>query len=182
MPQSNEFLTPFQKQLLERALEKEQNPLYVKRLQIMWMAASGHSQTQICQVLGCAPITARYWIEVARAGNAHLWREHPVGRPRQVDQHFRDRLKVLVQRSPREVGYPFQRWTGQWLSKHLAQETGIEVSDRHIHNLLKEMGLSTRPTSQPTTESQQIQISDLPNTAAPTAPYLVSLFKLPKSS
>ncbi|MDJ0571987.1 MAG: helix-turn-helix domain-containing protein, partial [Pleurocapsa sp. MO_192.B19] len=29
-------------------------------------------------------------------------------------------------------------------SKHLAKELGIEVSERHVNRLLKQMGLSTR--------------------------------------
>jgi len=37
------------------------------------------------------------------------------------------RLKELVSHSPREYGYPFQRWTAQWLGKHLAKELGIKV-------------------------------------------------------
>jgi len=57
-----------------------------------------------------------------------------------VNDQYLERLKELVSHSPRDYGYPFQRWTAQWLSKHL-KEFGIEVSDRHINRLLK-VGLS----------------------------------------
>ncbi|MBN4000314.1 hypothetical protein [Nostoc sp. LPT] len=38
-----------------------------------------------------------------------------------------DRFKELVSHSPRLVGYLFERWTAQWLSKHLAKELGTKV-------------------------------------------------------
>jgi transposase len=73
------------------------------------------------------------------------WNDPPVGRPKIISDHYLSRLKELVSGSPRDYGYPFQRWTAQWLKRHLARETGVEVSDRHINRLLKQMGLSTRP-------------------------------------
>jgi transposase len=80
------------------------------------------------------------------------WQVQPIGRPKIVDDQYLERLKELVSQSPRQLGYPFQRWTANWLRRHLEQETGTVVSDRHINRLLKQMGLSTRsqPHSQPT--------------------------------
>jgi hypothetical protein len=72
------------------------------------------------------------------------WGDPPVGRPKVISEQYLDRLKELVSSSPRDYGYPFQRWTAQWLKRHLAEETGVEISDRHINRLLKQMGLSTR--------------------------------------
>jgi hypothetical protein len=80
--------------------------------------------------------------------NAQGWQVQPIGRPKIVDDQYLERLKELVSQSPRQLGYPFQRWTANWLRRHLEQETGTVVSDRHINRLLKQMGLSTR--SQPT--------------------------------
>jgi hypothetical protein len=55
-----------------------------------------------------------------------------------------------------------------WLKKHLAKEFGIEISDRHLKRILKQMGLSTIPKSStlqtgsnPGKESQSILIHDL---------------------
>jgi transposase len=75
------------------------------------------------------------------------WGDQPVGRPKVISDQYLGRLKELVSGSPRDYGYPFQRWTAQWLKRHLAQETGVEVSDRHINRLLKQMGLSTRQSA-----------------------------------
>ena len=86
-----------------------------------------------------------------------------MGRPKTVNEQYLNRLKELVSYSPREYGYSFQRWTAQWLSKHLAKELGIEVSPQHINRLLKEMGLSTRQKC-----DRAITTTDSPNDSSIT--------------
>lgn len=135
----------------------------------MLMADQGKSQIQICVALSCSPETARYWMHIAQVGQAHLWHETPIGRPKSVNDLYLDRLRELVSSSPRTYGYPFQRWTAQWLSQHLAQELNIEVSSRHVNRLLKQMGLSLRQKTDKTVplpdtssnRSSQLLIRDL---------------------
>jgi transposase len=99
---------------------------------------------------------------------AHQWNSSPIGRPKIVNEQYLERLQQLINHSPREFGYSFEKWTAGWLSKHLAKELEIKVSDASIKRLLKQMGLSTRPkstitrqkTTQPT-EERQIYIRDL---------------------
>lgn len=139
------LLSPFQRTLLRKNLEKDLRPEYIRRIKIMLMADSGYSQTEICQALNCSQETARYWIFAAKTGQAHKWKELSLGRPKIINEEYLARLKELVSQNPRNCGYAFSRWTAQWLSKHLAKEFNIEISDRHINRLLKQMGLSTRP-------------------------------------
>ncbi|NEQ14539.1 MAG: helix-turn-helix domain-containing protein, partial [Moorea sp. SIO3E2] len=95
--------------------------------------------------LGCCAATVRHWMHIARSGMAHQWQDCPIGRPKAVNEKYLDRLKELINQSPRDYGYSFRRWTVNWLNKHLAKEFGIELSNRHLQRLLKEMGLSTIP-------------------------------------
>lgn len=161
------LLTPFQRKLLTKALQTELRTEYRQRIEIMLLVDQGHSQTQICEILGCCHQTARHWIMMAQVGKAHQWNERQIGRPKTIDEHYLDRLKELVSRTPREYGYPFQRWTAQWLKKYLAKETGITVSEQHINRLLREMGLSTRlhnrlnPLTKKPTESDRAHLSDV---------------------
>lgn len=162
------FLTPFQRQLLQKNLEKDLTELSRQRIQIMLLADEGKTQTQIRKELGCCPATARHWIHIARSGMAHQWNSSPIGRPKIVNEQYLERLQQLINHSPREFGYSFEKWTAGWLSKHLAKELEIKVSDCHIKRLLKQMGLSTRPKSTITmkkitqpTEERQIYIRDL---------------------
>jgi transposase len=138
-------LTPFQRKMLQKSLQENLPESYRQRIEIMLLADQGKSQTQICQILGCCPATARHWIHIARTGMAHQWQDCAIGRPKAVNEEYLTRLKELVSNSPRDYGYSFQRWTGNWLSQQLAKDLGIKVSGHHINRLLKQMGLSLRP-------------------------------------
>ncbi|WP_019499242.1 helix-turn-helix domain-containing protein [Pseudanabaena sp. PCC 6802] len=142
--QQGRYLTPFQRKLLLKNLQSELRAEYRQRIEIMLLADMGQTQTQIAHVLGCSRGTVRLWSSMARNGQAHNWEDIPIGRPKAVSEPYIDRLKELVNHSPRDYGYAFQRWTALWLKKQLIKELGIEISDRHINRLLKEMGLSTR--------------------------------------
>ncbi|BAY09197.1 helix-turn-helix domain-containing protein [Calothrix sp. NIES-2098] len=145
--QENKFLTPFQRKLLLNNLQTDLQPEYRRRIEIMLLADRGISQSHICEIVSCSQEMARYWTAVAEAGLAHKWNERSIGRPKTVNHQYLERLKELVSRSPRDYGYAFSSWTAQWLSKHLAEEFRIEISDRHINRLLKKMGLSTKKKS-----------------------------------
>lgn len=144
MKHQGQCLTTSQREFLMQSLKTDLRPEYCHRIEIMLLADEGHSQTQICQALGCAQETARYWISMAKAGQAHQWSDRTIGRPQKIDDRYRQRLKELANSSPREHGYAFQHWTGQWLAKQLARELEIEISGCHVNRLLKEMGLSSR--------------------------------------
>jgi transposase len=133
------YLTQFQRQLLEKQLKIEATPEYRQRIEIMLLADEGKTQTQICRMLSCSPLTARHWIFVAKSGQAHTWQTQPLGRPKTVTSDYLNRLKQLVLTNPKDLGYPFSRWTGQWLSKHLCQEFDIGLSARHINRLIEDI-------------------------------------------
>ncbi len=145
MQQQSLYLTPFQRKLLQKTVQSDLGYEYRRRIEIMLLADTGQSQLQICKALGCSKETARYWIAKARCGQAHDWRDRPRGRPKVVNDRFLSRLKELASNSPRDYDYPFERWTAQWLSKHLQRELGIQVSARHINRLLVQMELSLKP-------------------------------------
>ncbi len=85
-----------------------------------------------------------------------------VGRPKTINPEYLSRLKELVSQSPAKSGYPLERWTANLLSQHLASEFEIEISDRHINRLLKQMGLAThRQRGKKPKKEASIQIYDL---------------------
>jgi transposase len=135
---------PSVEKLLKENLPADSRPEYRRRLEIVLRANLGQSQAEICEALKCSEDTARYWMALAQTGQAYDRLHHPIGRPKTVNEEYLNRLRELVSRNPKDYGYSFQRWTAQWLGKHLSKEFDIEVSDRHINRLLKQMGLSTR--------------------------------------
>ena len=164
-PQSK-HLTEFQRQLLKKNLQVETIPEYRQRIEIMLLADSGQTQTQICRALSCSPLTARHWIFMAKSGQAHHWQAQPIGRPKTVTAGYLDRLKQLMCANPKDLGYSFSRWTGQWLSKHLSKEFNIEVTARHINRLIEKMNTEITASAQidrpqAMGKSHQIVIADL---------------------
>lgn len=173
-------LTPFQRKLLLKSLETDLRPEYRRRIEIMLQADAGQSQAQICEALGCSQETARYWFAMAQAGLAHRWSDRPMGRRKTVNEQYLNRLKQLASHSPRQYGYPFERWTAQCLSKHLAKELGIKVSSCHINRLLKEMGLSTRhkrTTIKEVSQDVGITIGDLQSDSKPNFLWSLNFIK-----
>ncbi len=146
-------LTSFQRKLLEKNLDDKLPWQYRQRIEIMLLADEGKTQSQISKAIGCSLATARHWILMAKSGQAHQWKNYRIGRPQEINEQYLERLKELVTNSPKKCGYVFQRWTANWLGKHLAKEFGIQLSDRHINRLLKQMGLSTKPKSAKTDET-----------------------------
>ncbi|MGF1478231.1 MAG: transposase [Cyanophyceae cyanobacterium] len=156
-------------------MQSQLRPEYRRRIEIMLLADRGLTQAQICDQLGCSQDTARHWMMMAQTGQAHHWQESPIGRPKTVNKQYLARLKELVSHSPRDYDYPFQNWTAQWLSKHLAKEFQVQISDRHINRLLKQMGLSTKPQPAENPESgppqhSQIIIRNLSSSSSPQLP------------
>ncbi len=133
--------------LIPEKLPAEITPEAHRRLEIILRTQLGQSQSKICREVGCTKETARYWMSVAQTGAISSWSENRVGRPRVVNDLYLESLRELVSHSPQKYGYSFKRWTAGWLSKHLAKELGITISDRHVNRLLKQMGLSTRGNS-----------------------------------
>jgi hypothetical protein len=71
------------------------------------------------------------------------WKKRPIGRPTVINEKYINYLYELLQSSPRNCGYAFNRWTVHWLNKHLSKELGVVISDRHLKRLLKDLGWST---------------------------------------
>lgn len=143
-PEKGSFLTLSQRQHLNDSLEMELRTEYQQRIKIMLLADAGLSQAKICSELNCAQETARFWIFMAKSGQTQSWKSIPIGRPKIISDDHLDRLRELVCHSPREYGYPFQKWTARWLNTHLRNEYDVQVSDRHINRLLKQIGFSTK--------------------------------------
>ncbi len=93
--------------------------------------------------------------------SSQQWQSQPLGRPRKIDAHYLSRLQELLLENPRCYGYPFRRWTIDWIRKHLEKELGVGVSIRHLKRLLKELDLSTCSQSASRSKQLRVVITDL---------------------
>jgi transposase len=162
------YLTSFQRQLLRENVTKDIPAAHRQRLEIMLLTDAGKTQADICRILGCSAATASRWMQLTKAGLAHQYLDCPVGRPKVVTDEYIEFLRELLDRSPRDYGYPFKTWTIGWLGKHIAKEKGIEVSQSHLKRVMRESGLSTRTKAQPPHSQSRanIFIADLPDSSS----------------
>jgi transposase len=146
-PLPSQYLTVSQRQFLETSLEEKLSPEYRQRIDIMLLADVGHTQIQICRMIGCSPLTARHWMMMLKTNQSHLWQEQPIGRPKTVNDQYLRRLIEVANTPPKQLGYEFSHWTGECLRKHMETELGISVSARHINRLLKEASAEAKNKS-----------------------------------
>jgi putative transposase len=169
MKQQLQQITDLLVQILPEDLPTELNQIHRRRLEIVIRTHLGQSQAEICSALGCSKDTARHWMTIAKTEGLSHWYNSSLGRPKRVNEEYMQRLRELVNSNPKDHGYSFSRWTAGWLNRHLAKELGIEISDRHVNRLLKQMGLSTRQSDReeslenpnPVIKGQTITIEDL---------------------
>lgn len=69
------------------------------------------------------------------------------GQPALSNPSYRQHLQAIATVSPRQLGYPFRRWTISWLSYHLSHECGIQLSDRQIGQALRQLGIYIQSTN-----------------------------------
>lgn len=95
MEKPGQYLTHFQRKLLQKSLQEDLPKSYSQQLQIILLASEGKTQTENCQTLGCCPATVRYWMHIARTGMAHQWQDCPIGRHKAVNEKYLERLSTL---------------------------------------------------------------------------------------
>ena len=138
----NSYLTSFQQKLLAKKLTEPIGLEYQQRIKIMLLTDQGRTQAEICKEIGCSTLTVRYWMTIAISGQAHQYLEHPIGRPKTINDQYLHRLQELVSQNPQDLGYSFSTWTGSWLSKQLKKEFDIDISARHINRLRKDSNVN----------------------------------------
>lgn len=155
-------LTSILAEILPENLFKNLDHKHRRRLEIILRSHLGQSQVEICSALGCSKDMARYWMAIANRPASDSWQDTCIGRPKMVNDEYLQRLRELVTSSPKEHGYAFKRWTAKCLSQHLGAELGIQISDRHVNRLLKQMGLSTRDSQHQTKQDESSSSKSAP--------------------
>ncbi len=86
--------------------------------------------------------TVRRWLARYQAeGPAGLSDAPRPGSPAKLTAAYRQRLVECVRRRPRSLGLPYSMWTLQRLADHLADETGLRLSDETVRRALKSAGI-----------------------------------------
>ena len=91
--------------------------------------------------------TVRRWlVRYDAEGPAGLSDAPRPGAPGKLTAAYRRHLVECVRRRPRSLGLPYSLWTLQRLADHLAEQTGLRLSDETVRRALKTEGIGlSRP-------------------------------------
>jgi transposase len=134
---------------LETAIRKDKRPGVRDRGIVVRLLHLGYPAEEIAemQVISKPTVYACY----------HRWEEGGVdaladkprsGRPPKVTSSYREQLHEVLAHEPSDYGYDFTIWTIGRLRAHLVKETGIEISESRMSELLKEEGYRYRRPKQ----------------------------------
>lgn len=132
------FLSAGDRQALERASRYGATRLIRQRSQIVLLAYELETQTQVARAVRCSRATVNRTLQRWRTlGPTALPRRSPATAPNaRVTSAFRHELAQAMERGPRACGVPRPTWTAPLLAEHLAQQTGITVSERTVRREL----------------------------------------------
>ena len=138
-------LTSQETEQLQRLIRTSKDARIVRRAQVIRLSARGQLPRQIADLLerscsGVRKIINRFNQE----GFASLADKPRQGRPTKRTEQYVTLLKEVVQKNPRELGYPFSSWTLERLREHLARQTRILLSPAHLSRLMKANGIVYR--------------------------------------
>lgn len=133
------FLTSSQKERLQSALRKSDDPHLRERILMLLLLNDGKTYREISAFVGCAYRSVAYWCVHGDPDNLESLRDHRgKGNHRKATSAYTERLMEVIEKEPNELGYEFGRWTGERLATYLAQETGITLTGTQVRRILKQ--------------------------------------------
>lgn len=136
-------LTEEQLAELELLYRKTNLPRVRTRAQMVLLSAEqGLKSEEIAKIVRESSVTVLTWLKRYMAEGVEGLLDAPrAGRTLTVTEEFRKQLLESVRRRPRSLGLEYSMWTLQRLADHLAEKTGIRVSDETIRRELAKEGI-----------------------------------------
>lgn len=123
------------------ALEGWDEPAEVRRARAVRLSQKGWTVPQIADALDVCRRSVRNWFDWYEGRGLEGLKTDPrPGRPPKADAAYRERLAETVETPPREMGYPFSRWTLKRLAAHMKKETGVSLHHCYLREVLLDMG------------------------------------------
>lgn len=130
---------------LERAIRQDKRPEVRQRSIAIRLLHLGHKAEEVAQMQAVSKPTVYGWWKRWMAGGLEGLANKPrSGRPQKADENYIALVQEVVEQEPADLGYGFTVWTVDRLRAHLAQETGLELSEPAFRALLKRQGYRYR--------------------------------------
>jgi transposase len=112
-----------------------------RRVQAVHFSSQRFQVQQIAEIVSRNRTTVTRWLHQFNThGLSALWPGKSPGRPPKADVEFQAALAAAVEQNPRDLGYPFTRWSVDLLREHLRRQTHIDVSYSTVYHTLKRLG------------------------------------------
>jgi transposase len=106
---------------LESSRDASTDAKYRDRCRAILWSAEGKAVPEIAELLDVHRTTAQRWLkDYLRFGLDGLEIGKSTGRPPKVDQEVEAVISRAVHENPRDLGYPFSRWTASTMTAHSA--------------------------------------------------------------
>jgi transposase len=122
---------------VRRRYDTTDDPEDRSRYQMVWLAHTGKHAPEIAQLVLRSPATVRRVLHRFCAGGLEaVPRRTAPGPERTVTPAWEAELLRVIDSDPHEVGIQSANWTTGLLAAHLAEHTGIAVSDETVRQSL----------------------------------------------
>ena len=134
-------LTRSQRAAIAKLRRRPANVGIYRRAQAVHLSSQGLKVHEIAEIVGCHRSTVFRWLQRFDTGGVAALRPgKSTGRPPKADADFQAALAEAVEQNPRDLGYPFTRWSVDRLSEHLRRKTHVDVSASTVTHTLKRLG------------------------------------------
>ena len=130
---------------LSRLLHSREDGRVIRRAQMILQSSQGIKVPVIASAWDTTIQTVLKTIHRFNAeGLVSLADKPRSGRPTKATNQYVEVLKEAVQKSPRDLGYPFSSWTLERLREHVGHQTGVLLNPRYLSSLMGKHGIVYR--------------------------------------
>ena len=134
-------LTRVERAAVRKLRNKPPSLAVYRRAQAIHFSLQRLKAQQIAEIVSRSDLTITRWIHEFNAhGLPALWPGKSTGRPPKADADFQAALTQAVEQNPRDLGYPFTRWSVDRLTEHMRRAMHIDVSGSTVYHTLKRLG------------------------------------------
>lgn len=154
----NYALTEAELETIEDAIQRDERPAERRRATAVRMLHLGKKPGEVAELLLVSEATIYNWHARWRNGGIEALANQPKsGRPLSATEAYRERLHEVMEQEPSASGYAFTVWTTARLQEHMAQETGIEMCNETLRQVLSDEGYVYRRPKHDLTPLQDAQ-------------------------
>ena len=124
--------------IITKAAKSERRAEVRRRANVIRLLHLEKKPVEISELLAVGVGSVYGWHKRWREGGLESLANKPKrGRPKLGTDEYCAKLEAVIETDPTELGYGFTIWTAARLIEHLAQETGISMSEDTFRDLLK---------------------------------------------